>query len=383
MQVRVISDAAEFERLRPAWDRLLDESDQNYPFFSWAWYWTWWKCFGGDNRLFLVCGQDSSGELCFVAPFMIRRAQMRGAQVSELSFANSPIGPRNGILVSRYVPAEVAARGLAQVLLAHQREWDVARLVNLERESPALESLRRVCNARGLGLAEEPARASPYVALPASFDEYLKRFKRKHRYNIGRSVRRLCDHEGGLVSCYSDPENLQEGLRKAFAVSGESWKAKTGSDMAGNPARKAFYQEVTAELGKLGKVRIYALEMKSRPIAIQYLLESHMCVHLLCSDFDEHYRRFEPGNVLLYSVLRRLIAEGIGGFDFCGEAYRYKMRWATEVRNHVTLWLFNRRLYSRLLYFGKVVALPAWHRIRGTANDGTDLRVGTVVTADE
>lgn len=383
MRVRVITDPAEFKRLRPAWDWLLEESDQNYPFFSWAWYWTWWNCFGDYSRLFLVCGEYPAGGLCFVAPFMIRRTRIRGLPGSELCFANSSIGPRNGILISRYVPAKAAAHGLVQVLLAHQREWDVARLVNLERESPILEPLRRVCKARGFGVTEEPARASPYVALPASFDEYLKRFKRKHRYNIERSVRRLCEHEGGVVSCYSGLESLQEGLRKAFAVSGESWKAKTGSDMAGSPARKAFYQKLTAELGKLGKVRILALELNGRPIAIQYLLNSHMCVHLLCSDFDENYRRFEPGNVLLYSVFRRLIAECIGDFDFCGEAYAYKMRWATGVRNHVTLWLFNRRLYSKLLYFGKVVALPAWRRIRGIRDNDTDLRVESIVTTEE
>ena len=47
--------------MRTRWDELLANSDFNLPFYSWAWYSTWWKHFGGRNGLFVVTGRRCDG----------------------------------------------------------------------------------------------------------------------------------------------------------------------------------------------------------------------------------------------------------------------------------------------------------------------------------
>ena len=50
--------------------------------------------------------------------------------------------------------------------------------------------------------------------------------------------------------------------------------------------------------------------------------------------------------------------------DLGGEAYQYKMKWATGTSAHVSFELFGGRPYSRFLYLTKSRLLPGVRRLK-------------------
>jgi CelD/BcsL family acetyltransferase involved in cellulose biosynthesis len=163
-------------------------------------------------------------------------------------------------------------------------------------------------------------------------------------------------------------------LEQAFIVSKASWKGTANSDMAGSPARRAFYTDLTAQMAEAGLVQIWVLELEGCPIAVQYQLVSDRGVHLLVSDFAENRRELSPGTVLLYHAIERLHEGGGKEFDFCGDAYDYKMAWATGVRRHVSIQVFNSKPYSRFIYVTKSRILPLLRRIGGGKETGGNVQ---------
>ena len=365
MRVRAIRDVSEFAAMKGCWDQMLEGSDHDFPFYSWTWYSTWWKHFGHDSELLVLVAEEGPDRVEGIAPLMRTRTHLRGMPVREVRFLDNSIGPRNAFLLR---PGEVglrALRGMVQYLVDHRAEWDLATLTNIDAKAFYLGELVEHARRTGLRILEEPARQSPYVQIAGDFSTYwANNFNSKHRYNIRRCLRMLSEAGRYRVVDYTAPRDMETALRLAFQVSASSWKARIGTHMNGCYDREAFYRESTRLLAQQGQVRIWVAMLDDYPIAVMYQLASEKAVHLLVSDFDEGYRDLSPGSVLLYQVLEKLHSENKPQFDFCGNAYDYKQQWATGVKPHVTLQLFNRRWYSRFIYAAKTRILP-WLRMLG------------------
>jgi len=365
IQVRVIRDIDSFAALRDRWAQLLDDGGFQAPFLSWTWYFTWWKHFGRSDELFLVVGEDASGALAFVAPLRKHRTTRRGLRLRELRFLDNGIGPRNDILVSNRVRPEDAAVALLDCLARHQREWDLATLANIDEAATSLVAMRQAAAASDFKLLQESGRTSPLISLEHDFEQYFSRtFDRKHRYNIRRAVRDAEEKARAAVACFSRPQDVAPALQRAFHVSRASWKGQQNSDMGGCELRRAFYHDITQQFAQQGVIQLWLLDLDDQPVSLQYQLVSGPHVYLLVSDYDARFHGHSPGTVLLYRVLEQLCRQGICEFDFCGEAYDYKMRWSTGVRRHVTLQIFGRTGYGRGIFWAKTGLLPLLRRIR-------------------
>jgi len=54
------------------WNALISQNETNTIFQTYEWHYTWWKVFGMDKELFLVCVEDKNS-LIGLAPLMICR----------------------------------------------------------------------------------------------------------------------------------------------------------------------------------------------------------------------------------------------------------------------------------------------------------------------
>ncbi len=162
MRIRVIRDQQEFFELRTRWDELLGNSHYNLPFYSWAWYWTWWKHFGDGSELFIAVGEDATGRLSLVAPLMKRRTKLRGFRVSEIRFMENGIGPRSSVLFCRSLPAIDVGSALIECLAEHSDEWDTVTLTNVQDSMPYIVAMRGLLAERAIHIIEEPGEIAIY-----------------------------------------------------------------------------------------------------------------------------------------------------------------------------------------------------------------------------
>jgi CelD/BcsL family acetyltransferase involved in cellulose biosynthesis len=368
MNVEIIRTAQGLHELEAAWNDLSQNSSFRAPFYSWTWYDTWWKHFGGSSELFVIAARAPDGRLQVVAPLMKGTRSLRGFRVSEIRFAGNSISPGNSILFRDGVDASEALATVVGCVAEHRREWDLFTLWNVPETAAYLPAFDEAIAPRGFRAILEPGWQSAFVTIGDSFDRYMTgNFGKDRRRGIRQKVRQLSERPGYQVLDFQRPEEMDRAVELAFAVSGSSWKAKLGTDMTGCPARRAFYHELSHRLARQGQVRIWISMLDETPLALQYDLVASDAMYLVVNDFNEACQGQSPGTVLLYQVVEKMFAErSIGRFQFSGDLYDYKSKWATGMHRHVTLEVFGDRCYSRFLCWAKETALPALRSVRAS-----------------
>jgi CelD/BcsL family acetyltransferase involved in cellulose biosynthesis len=344
---------------------MLRESEFCAPFYSWSWYDAWWKHFAEGNELFLVAGEAPDGRLQFLAPLMKGKRSLRGLPVSEISFLANSISPRSSILFGKDC-AGPDALGAVLTCLAEQRsEWDMVRLWNIPEGMSYLPCFDEAGGRHRFHVIREPGWQSAYVAMEGNFETYMAgNFGKNRRRGIQQKVRQLSARPGYRIRDFKQPDEVQQGLDLAFAVSRASWKGKLGTDMAGEEARRSFYTDITRRLAERGQVRIWISFLDETPLALHYDLVDSDTAYLIVNDFSDEHQAVSPGTVLLYQVIERMYREKLGRFQFSGDIYDYKSKWASGFHRHVTLEVFHNRPYSRLLWWTKNTALPALRSVK-------------------
>jgi hypothetical protein len=139
------------------------------------------------------------------------------------------------------------------------------------------------------------------------FEDYLKKFNAKQRYNLTRETRKFAELSGGRIDCrtFRSPDELREFYRHASHISANSWKEEIG----GRGFSGSIPESETLALAETGRARGYVLFHDQRPVAFVFCQAN--CEHLIYKYIGYHreYARWSPGTVLLCLILKRLFAE--------------------------------------------------------------------------
>ena len=184
---------------------------------------------------------------------------------------------------------------------------------------------RRAAQVAEQGLIEagasprtEQTAVAAVLHLPPTFDEYLRMVGKKERHEIRRKIRR---YERGLG---------EVGLKTGHGSAREFDEFVRLHKLAGGPKGKFMDEETTAffrRLADLRKWRVDLLEIgDGRASACVFGYSDADCYYLYNSSFDPSCSAFSPGVVLLASLIRKAIEEGLTRFDFLKGDETYKRR---------------------------------------------------------
>ncbi len=90
------------------------------------------------------------------------------------------------------------------------------------------------------------------------------------------------------------------------------------------------------------------LYMDDKPIAYNMGLLKDSKYYYIRTSFDEELRRYGPSTLLRAQLIKRLISDGVGYFDFPGEPYEWEKQWTEEMRWHRSLEVYNNTLKGKL-----------------------------------
>ncbi|MGH9468882.1 MAG: GNAT family N-acetyltransferase [Terriglobia bacterium] len=188
-----------------------------------------------------------------------------------------------------------------------------------------------------------------YIDLSGTFDEYLKKFSAKERYNLLSRVKRFKELSGGELKWgeYLGAAAMSEFYDVAAGVSRKSWhEINGGPGFSGTIPR----QQALALAGE-ARARGYALFQHDSAVAFIYCraFNTQMLVHTYTS-YEEEFRRYAPGMVLNYLMLERLFAEGKYKYlDFSLGVLPYKAFFATHSKPCVEVLYFRRTIRNATL----------------------------------
>jgi CelD/BcsL family acetyltransferase involved in cellulose biosynthesis len=250
-----------------------------------------------------------------------------------------------------------AAGAFASILEALEERYrdafDAVIWEDLPTESYWWPQLRRENGVRQRYIVHAPdAPVNNWlVTLPESFDEYLKQFSRKTRYNLGRQVRLLSEHASGRLEVvkFERQADVELFLAEAGRVAAVSWQGVlVGDRVTANEHWKAKLMSLASH----GLLRSYLLRCNGTAIAYVFGYEYERVYHYVEVGYDPAAAEWSPGSVLLYLLVKDLIECGrIGTLYFgFGEIF-YKKRFGNTTFPSTSVWLLRKTLSNRLHSF--------------------------------
>jgi CelD/BcsL family acetyltransferase involved in cellulose biosynthesis len=346
----------EVHDIRPQWSALADEVDAR-PFDRPEWVDAWMRAFG-RGRLALAT-HERDGRLTAVLPLARTLGRLRSATTwlaPELPLAAADAAAREALLIDVFA---LRSPRVEIEFLPGDAVYDPEAVV-AERGAWRKPLVR-------------PAARAPYVELSGTFAEYEATLSRNRRRSLRRAWRRL--HAAGPVTLdvWRGGDDLDARLQEVLAVEAAGWKGRGGTAIASSPATRTFYAEIAAWGAARHWLRLSCLRVAGRAIAADIGLVQGGTWYSLRAGYDERWREFGPGALLVHALLERAYDEGVQRFDFLGDADPFKDSWATASRSLVRIEAF-RPTPSGALGLAHTLLRPAVHRLATAAAGGAPAR---------
>ena len=367
-EIQTITSTEAIAELAPDWRRATRGTYHDAPFFQPEWCAaTATSFFPGSAPNILTV--RSSGELVGVLPLLRSRGLRRGVPLRTLRSISSPHSCRSDLIVGAAPRAEVARAAWSAL---RQDPWWQAIAIDDVPEDGALHSLLELAKADSCLTAKWRSRLSPTLAVDPSAPFALcpKRYK-SFRNRLKGKLQRLS--EKGTVEFKVESSPTAETLDRFFALEGAGWKGARHSAVASCESTLRFYQETWGAAAALGYARVYTLLLAGKPIAMHLGL----CMSgIYCTPkvaYDENYRDYSLGHLLMQHAIQDLPNVGAHRFDFLGPNALWKSVWSTTLQRHDTCYVFRPTLAGRAAHAGLTqIAMrmrAVRHRLKGDPQD--------------
>ncbi len=284
-----------------------------------------------------------------VLPLVLDSFSERGITVRRLRFPGNVHCCRFDLVRCAGAEGDTAV----QMLWAHLKEigdWDVVD-VHYTPQGGGVEQLQLKAQADGFLVHRMPEWFSLFVRIEQPLDSRqpgMASTSQKFRANLRRTRRQL--EELGQVRFFHCDKADPEVLSRFYELELSGWKGKKGTAIACSDRTREFYDRIAENAARFGYLSLDFLEIDGRPIGahLAFRLAGRYC--LAKAAYDEQFRHYGPGQLLVHEVLQRSSEWGLKEFDFAGPATWDESRWTSQVRGLYRAYVFQNRWRSRLVY---------------------------------
>ena len=329
MRVALYQSWDELQPLAEHWNQLLTASASDSIFLTWEWCEAWWKNYAGGRPLFMLAAWEG-GELLGVLPLYVDKARRWGAAWSVLRVVGD--GSRDSDYLDGFARAgreREVVRAWLDFLAGVRQQWDWLHIEGTAQGSPCLAALTECARERGWRLASETIPCTT-LALPKSWNEYLKMLQPRMRSKVRSSLARVEAQFGAAPGECISAGDIQEWLPELFDLHAQRWRQDHQPGVFGDPAKRSFYYDVSRSALAKGWLAFHRLAWGERPLALQYGFRYRNRFYLLQEGYDPGFEDLRPGVALRAWLMRYWIEAGLEQYDFLAGASPYKLEWGGE-----------------------------------------------------
>ena len=228
---------------------------------------------------------------------VVSSINVRGPKVTMLEIVNGARMGKQSAAIDRLLASHICAA-------TRSKDVDLLCFRRLPLQS---ELFRMLQQSRGL-LKERVPHVFRYSVVPltAPLGQRARAFSGKNKRELRRKTRILWRTFPGKArfQCFSQPEELESGLRDAASVDVTTWQHHMGCGLL--DARGSFNN--LAFCARQGWLRIYVMYVDQSPVA--YLIGQHYNQRFYCqhAGYQPGFSRFSVGSLLMAWVLESLAA---------------------------------------------------------------------------
>ncbi|UCF68091.1 MAG: GNAT family N-acetyltransferase [Acidobacteriota bacterium] len=236
------------------------------------------------------------------------------------------------------------------------------KLGRVPEDSPTILALRRKYRGRGLVVCR-PAESYPYITLDSSWREPEQRLTSRRRSDFRRSWRRA-EKVGPVRSEILAPrgDEVAPWLERAIDVEARSWKGETGTALAHDPRRAAFFRHYARRAAEGGSLRLAFLFLGDQVAAMQMAVIQDHRFWLLKIGFDAQFARCSPGVLLLRETIRYAAEQQLESYEMLGRTEPWLAVWTRSEKRCVEVRTYPYAL-SGLLALACDLGTSVWTRL--------------------
>ncbi len=372
LSVRVQRGGQELvEQVADQWRRLCDDSGDEEVFYRPEWAQAYLRAFEPKADV-IVISAWAGERLRGILPLVRQRTNVSGFPVIQLTLPANVHSLRASLTVYPREEGEAALNALwrAALDLPH---WDMIDVVNVV-DGSGLDRLVALARSDGYRTARKRTSQTLYLPINASVSDkpsaqppWLAGTRPKFRSHLRRARRQL-EEQGTLALTHfnsADPEALE----KFYTLEASGWKGAEGTAIKCDPRTRQFYDEIAQAAARDGYLSLDFLELNGKPIAGHFGFNLRGRYFLAKAGYDEAFRRYGPGQLLVHEILGQTPQRGLREFDFVGPATWDESRWASARRTNYRVFIFRKNLYGALLHAVRISARDAVRSLLGPRVD--------------
>jgi hypothetical protein len=257
--------------------------------------------------------------------------------------------------------------------------WSIFDVSNI-MEGNGIDQLVELARADGFPVARKRTSQTLYLPIVAPAGKNKNKDKNekdqppwmagtrpKFRSHLRRSRRQL-EEQGTLALKHfstADPA----ALKSFYDLEGSGWKGAEGTAIQCDPRLRQFYDSVAEAAAGDGYLSLDFLELNGQPIAGHFGFNFRGRYLLSKAGYNEEYRRYGPGQLLVNEILSETPQRGLHEFDFVGPATWDESRWAAARRTSYRIFIFRKSWYGELLWELRISVRALLHRLLGQLED--------------
>ncbi len=328
MNINEIGDHASLAAITPEWEALSQRVAGRNPFVTPQFMLPYLEYIGVTYDYRVLAARDG-GRLVGLSPTFARRVGRPGLRIRRISFPTHGTSPPFELLV------EEGREDVAKAFAEHwrvSRDWDLIELQNVPSTSPTEGLLRAATSGSVLRLSGTPGRASLYVSIVGTWEDYWKSISKNVRAASKRALRRCMETgETRLVAFPGDVPDVARATDWVADVTRRSWKTPDG----GAAEREQSMARFLGSLAAAGMLDIRFVMIDDRPIAYLINILYRNQLNAYHTAYDLAYMSHGPTLLLLQESINECYRRGYDVYDLLGERQQHLRRWTSEyVRYH-------------------------------------------------
>ncbi len=312
------------------WRRLADTGAGRLLFCRPEWTRAYLEAFAPKRHILLLTAHGGNGLLA-VLPLAKEWARYRGVPVPMLRAPMNTHSFWHDIARARGPEGARAVAALWEYIEA-MRGWFMVELPYVTEGTGGL-LLAEAARKRGFEEYTGKICDSPYIPLSgeaAADGEWPCEVGRHLRHELRRWERGLNSAGSVEFDCVEDADPA--ALGQLFELEQSGWKGKAGTAMASGSDTLQFYRSMAAAAAESRYLALYRLRCGGRPIAALMALIYRGVCYAAKIAYDESFRQYAPGHLLISSVVRDCSARGCRELNFLGHSQLWKERWTKASR---------------------------------------------------
>ncbi len=371
LSVRVQSGRAELlEQLSAPWRALCDETGDEI-FYRPEWTQAYLSAFAPQAPITVISAWTGN-RLRAVLPLVRERTWISGLPAVRLTVPGNVHSARIGFTLCSDQEGDRTLHAMWQAV-KELPGWSVIDISHVLEDS-GIAHLAALARDEGFPIARKRTSQTLYLPISAptaastkDLPPWMAETRPKFRSHLRRARRQLEEQGTLALKHYNtvDPAALQQ----FYDLEGSGWKGMEGTAIQCNPQTRQFYDAIAQAAAQQGYLSLDFLELSGKPIAGHLGFNFRGRYFLVKAGYDESFRRYGPGQLLVNEILSQTAQRGFHEFDFVGPATWDESRWASERRTSNRIFIFRNNWYGSLLYELRILLRDSVRRLLGQWED--------------